>query len=196
MLAFDLETTGLDPVTCSVTAACLFGGPDPAAPITKTFLFKGEDKALDLALREELMQMLDEAPILCAFNGVRFDIPFLQQAWGVEPARAQAWRVKTFDIFEASKLALNQTFGLDRLLAANGLESKTGTGMKAIVMAMEGRWDELGDYCMQDTRMTYIVSTLPVIILPLNTFRDERVVIDRAHPSLFKFISISQTNLN
>ena len=167
MVAFDLETTGLDPALCQVTCACLFGDMTDQTPIRQTFLFKGVDQAEDLRIREEFMAALDAADHLCAFNGVRFDIPFMQQAWGVEPARVAAWVRKTFDIFEACKLAFSRTFGLDRLLEMNGLEGKSGSGKHAIVMAAEGKWEALGDYCMQDTRMTHIVSTLPRIELPL-----------------------------
>ena len=184
MVAFDLETTGLDPALCRVTCACLYGDTEQA-PVRQTFLFKGVDQAEDLRLREEFMAALDAAPYLCAFNGVRFDIPFMQQAWGVEPDRAAAWVRKTFDVFEACKLAFSRTFGLDRLLEMNGLEGKSGSGKHAIVMAAEGKWEALGDYCMQDTRMTHIVSALQSIELPLLMPWGQRVFLEKSCPSLF-----------
>jgi len=74
MLSFDLETTGLNPATCAITCACAY---DPERGIERYFLFPlGDDP-------EEFLQLLDEADRLCAFNGARFDIPFLQVALGL-----------------------------------------------------------------------------------------------------------------
>jgi hypothetical protein len=162
MLAFDIETTGLDARACAVTAACVYGDG-----VASTYLFRNEDPAADLLERERFMAELDAAPRLCAFNGVRFDVPFLHVAWGVPDARVEGWALKTFDVYEACKLALNSTFPLSRLLLLNGLESKSGSGLEAIELARSGRWEALGDYCMQDTRLTYLVSTQARILLPV-----------------------------
>lgn len=199
MVAFDIETMGLNPALHAITAACLYGamdGPrpgqrilrsaaDPGDHVVRTFVFKNEDPEADLALREEFMAHLDSARSLCAFNGVRFDIPFIQAAWGVPAERVRAWAVKTFDVYEACKLGLNATFSLDRLLAANSLESKTGSGLHAIQMARDGQWEALGDYCMQDTRLTYLVSSQQTILLPLHTMRGKRIAVDRGCSGLF-----------
>ena len=199
MVAFDIETTGLDPGTHRITAACLYGAMDgprpgqriireahePGPHVVRTYVFTDEAPEADLALREEFMSHLDSARSLCAFNGIRFDIPFLQRAWDVPHERVESWIVKTFDVFEVCKLALGSTFSLDRLLAANSLESKSGSGLHAIHLAKTGRWKELGEYCMQDTRMTYLVSSQCFIALPLHTLRGKRLVLDRASPGLF-----------
>ena len=199
MVAFDIETMGLDPRTNRVTAACLYGAMDGPRPgqqvirdtsvdgthVIKTFVFINDDPEFDMALREEFMAHLDSARCLCTFNGIRFDIPFLQQAWDIPPARTEAWVLKTFDVYEACKLGLNATFSLDRLLAANNLESKSGSGLHAIHLAKTRQWEALGDYCMQDTRMTYLVSSQCAISLPLHTVRGKRLVLDRGSPALF-----------
>jgi hypothetical protein len=157
MLAFDLETTGLDPHTDRVTCAAAY---DPDAGIDRAFLFQcGDDP-------EEFMALLDAADRLCAFNGARFDIPFLQHSLGASAGRALGWRMKLHDVYEGVRLALCVTFPLRALLAINGLEGKTGTGGDAVVMAREGRWKELADYCSHDTRMTHRVSSLERILLP------------------------------
>ena len=157
ILAFDIETTGLDSDTCEVTCACAY---DPARGVERSFVFsQGDDPA-------EFMALLDEAPMLCAFNGVRFDIPFLCKKWGVPDERAGSWVRKMLDPFEACKLALGQTFPLSKLLAANGLQGKTGSGLEAVSMAKEGRWAELVEYCMQDTKVTRAAVVSPVLTLP------------------------------
>lgn len=151
VLAFDIETTGLDADACEVTCACAY---DPARGVERSFLFALGDSP------DEFMSLLDEAPLLCAFNGVRFDIPFLCKKWGVPDERAGRWVAKLLDPFEACKLGLGQTFSLNRLLEANGLQAKTGSGLDAVNMAREGRWGELAEYCMHDTKMTHAAATL------------------------------------
>ena len=63
-------------------------------------------------------------PHLCAFNGIRFDIPFLYKVWGLSLDRVECWVLKTFE-----SLRSNATFSLNKLLASKGLESKSGTGI-------------------------------------------------------------------
>ena len=182
MVAFDIETEGLDPKTKRITAAAVYDGNG----LSKTFVFKGKSKEEDEALQEEFLSILDAAPRLCAFNGVRFDIPFIIRRWGLDPARAHDWVRKTVDVFEASKLGLQQTFKLAQLLAVNNMESKTGSGAEAVILAQEEKWEQLGAYCMQDTRLTYLVTAQMAVMLPLHTPGQQRLVMDRTHPSVFR----------
>lgn len=161
MLAFDLETTGLDPRTCNVTCACAY---DPDAGIDRLFFFARPEHCDPF---EEFFALLDSAERLCAFNGARFDIPFLQARYGLSDARVGGWMLKLYDLYEACRLGFDAGFSLNSLLSANGMDSKTGTGADAIVLAREGRWEELGEYCRQDTIKTHAVSSLQRPILPL-----------------------------
>ena len=173
MLAFDIETTGLDMEQNRITCACAYD----ACGVERAFVFKPEgsrrtDHPRDYGFGggwgnpEEFMMLLDAAPRLCAFNGVRFDVPFIAKQWRAPDERVGGWMRKLFDPFEASRTALQRTFPLERLLHSNGLQGKTGSGLAAIAMAREGRFDELADYCMHDTRVTHAVASLPVIALP------------------------------
>ena len=127
MLAFDLETSGLDPrsdlITCA--AAC-----DPESDIQRVFFFARLDESGELVPMldgaETFMAMLDAADRLCAFNGARFDLPFLQHQLGASPARVGAWRRKLHDVFEGCKLGLGVTFPLRDLLELNGLRRGRG----------------------------------------------------------------------
>lgn len=98
-----------------------------------------------------------------------------------------SWVLKLLDVYEGTHKAFGGAFPLNRLLQANGMESKTGTGGEAIELARAGRWEELGEYCMQvewafflrdppradrlqqDTVKTYEVSLLRPCVLPLRT---------------------------
>lgn len=182
MVAFDIETRGLNPlVPDAVTCVCFHDG----LGLSETHLFKATDPEEDLRTRERVLARLDSAPRLCAFNGVRFDIPFLCKAWGISSDRAGEWVRKTVDVFEACKLGVGRTFGLNRLLEINGMESKTGTGRDAIRLAEAGEWDKLGAYCMQDTRLTHLVSCQHQIALPLHTPSQRRLVLQTLHPQSF-----------
>jgi hypothetical protein len=108
MLAFDLETTGLDPRDCLITCAAVC---DPDAGLERVFFFArlGVDGRLVPLLddAEEFMLLLDRADRLCAFNGARFDLPFIQHVLGADPVRVSAWRLKLHDVrMEMSPVSL------------------------------------------------------------------------------------------
>lgn len=181
MVAFDIETTGLDPSECRITAAAVHDGRG----LSKIFLFKTDEEERDPLAREEFLAILDSAPRLCAFNGVRFDLPFMAKRWDISPEVIGRWVLKTLDVYEACKLGLRQTFRLSQLLSVNGLESKTGDGASAIQLAKKGLWDELGAYCLQDTRMTYLATAQLSVALPMHTASGRRLGMNRLKPGLF-----------
>jgi hypothetical protein len=157
-LAFDIETTGFSDAD-HVTCVCAYN-PERSVKFSRC-LQRGE-------VCEPFLKLLDEAPVLSAFNGVKFDIPFLVKRWAIPEWRAHMWTVKLVDPFQTCKLVLGQTFSLDRLLHSNGIETKTSSGAEAVLMAKEGRWEELADYCMQDTMKTHQVLSLKKIKIPYN----------------------------
>lgn len=167
MLSFDLETTGLDPRTDLITCAAAY---DPDASIQRVFFFAQDDGVggLSPALQdaEEFMALLDAADRLCAFNGARFDLPFIQHQLGASAGRVLRWRLKLHDVFVACKWGLGITFPLQALLELNGLPGKTGSGAEAVQLARDGRWQQLGDYCLNDTVLTHTVSAMGAILLP------------------------------
>lgn len=86
----------------------------------------------------------------------------------MSPARVGEWRKKLVDLCEMCHLCLGSAFSLNKLLEANGLDGKTGSGAEAVALASQGRWEELAAYCRHDTVMTHKVTfellkvTLPV----------------------------------
>lgn len=158
MRSFDIETTGLSFTTDTVTAASVYSEDEN---ISHTFVFsKGDSK-------EEFLALLDSAPSLCAFNGARFDIPFLETSWNLSPHRTLQWRLKLFDLYELSVQLFGRGFSLNQLLKANQIPSKTASGTEAIQFYQSRDWPSLASYCLQDTIKTYTVSSLPKILLPL-----------------------------
>ena len=161
VLAFDIETTGLSEAD-TVTCVCAF---DAARGIDFRACTKRGEPC------EEFLLLLDEAPLLCAFNGVLFDVKFMARRWNVPSERVAGWILKLLDPYQACKLALRRTFSLDKLLGANGMDCKTGSGKEAVEMARDGRWAELEDYCMSDTVKTHGLVAPGRMLLPQNTKR-------------------------
>ena len=171
MIAFDIETTGLDPKKCAVTVVCtecLFTGQKRAfefarldrrrADVAKDPDMNEDERETELLtleeqrdlLVEEMIQLFDDAHSLCAFNGVRFDIPFLMQAFDIPARTGTAWVLKTTDILECCRVLHKHTFKLDLLCEENNMPMKSGTGLAAIGMAKNGQFDKLRDYCADD----------------------------------------------
>ena len=149
-------TTGLDFAKCVVTVVCtedFHTGERHAYEFGRVRACEPQNEAL---LRDDLVRAFDEADSLCAFNGVRFDIPFLHSALGLSLETIAEWLLKTTDILEAARPGLfgpAHTFGLNLLCQHNQVAVKSGSGLQAIKFAQERRWDELRRYCADDLRI-------------------------------------------
>ena len=156
MLAFDIETTGLDPASSVVTVVCtqdFHTGERRAYEFGRVGACEPQNLGL---LRKELIDAFNAADSLCAFNGVRFDIPFLHKALQLEQETTTSWLFKTTDILEAARLGIfgpPHTFGLNLLCQHNHVAVKSGSGLQAIQFALTGQWDALLSYCADDVRI-------------------------------------------
>ena len=158
MLAFDIETTGLDKTKHSITVVALYGtvqGPDGPETVDAVLNFARD--GID-PLRTTLLAILDQADVLCAFNGVRFDIPFIMHYLKVPQEQCSSWVMKLYDPFEENKLLYDKTMSLNRLLGQFGMATKCGTGSDAVRMAEMKDWKGLSLYCRQDTVLTHQVA--------------------------------------
>lgn len=114
MLSFDLETEGLNPSIDRIAVACIY---DPYRNIEVTFNFLDtDDKDIVNRRVNEFLKHLDEAPAICCFNGVKFDIPFIVERFKVPPARVHSWMLKVFDMFEICRLVFRSSCSLDSIL--------------------------------------------------------------------------------
>jgi uncharacterized protein YprB with RNaseH-like and TPR domain len=163
MLSFDIETEGLDSDEDDITVASVY---DPERGIKKTFFFQreGYDRKENI---DEFLGVLDDAPSLCCFNGVRFDIPFIIKVFGVEHDRYFFWFLKLFDYFEVCKLVFASSCGLNTMLAANGEDVKNSCGLQAVYWARDKEWEMLDEYCMRDTVLTHVLSSRVRVEIPL-----------------------------
>jgi len=149
-LFFDIETTGLAD-SDAVTVVCCETYESGACRVFNFAKAATDDERA--TLREELIREFDGASGLCAYNGVRFDLPFMQRALAIPVKNVTEWVLKTSDILEQLRLRDNATCKLDFLCGLNGVATKSSSGREAIRMAAEGRWEELEDYCANDVRI-------------------------------------------
>lgn len=183
MLAFDIETFGLDARTAKISVICtecIYTGEQKTFEFAR---FASENSGPPTEMIAELVKTLDDAQSLSAFNGVRFDLPFMQTALSIPEETIRGWVLKTTDILECCRLIHNHTFKLDLLCQSNGLPMKTGTGLFAIQLAKEKRWKELNSYCADDVSILCNLHRLRHVINPRN-----RVMMDLAdwsHPLLY-----------
>jgi hypothetical protein len=164
MLAFDIETTGLDMEKHTITVVALYGDVPGAAGRVDTVLHFGRDGA-DAHLGT-LRALLAAADTLCAFNAVRFDIPFIVRTLGVPPAEAGGWVAKLYDPFEEHKLLTDRPISLNKMLARFGLQGKSGTGAQAVQLARDREWEPLALYCRQDAVLTHELAGLLLTAAP------------------------------
>jgi len=101
----DIETTGLDQHRDDVTVVGLH------SPGETTVLVDGRDLTAD-----RLQRRLDEAKLLVTFNGKRFDVPFLESAFGVDvdvPHVDLLYPCRRLDLTGGLK-AIESEVGIDR----------------------------------------------------------------------------------
>jgi DNA polymerase III alpha subunit (gram-positive type) len=149
VLCFDIETTGLDAARDEVTMICT---QDVRTGARKSYNFgvlSHNDESC-AALLSEVIDDFEQADCLCAFNGVRFDLPFMQQALHIHEDIITRWVLKTLDPLEFLRLSGHRTSSLDKICTHNNIPSKSSTGKQAVEMASNGKWEEQQMYCAQD----------------------------------------------
>ena len=154
MLAFDIETEGLKAGVHAITIVC-----------TQCY-FTGEKRAYEFARlkqqgdmdaynsrRNDLIEALDNAPTLCAFNGLAFDIPFIAKTFDVPLHQVAKWNSKLSDIFVYCKEKYRHTFSLNLLCETNQIPVKISSGLQAIKWAADGCFEDLKEYCEADVEI-------------------------------------------
>lgn len=84
------------------------------------------------------------------FNIRRFDLPVLKPYLKqVNPAS-----IPLLDIMEELEKILGHRVSLKSVSQATLGHTKTGSGLEAIQLYREGKWDKLRSYCLDDVRLT------------------------------------------
>jgi len=156
-VALDIETTGLGPqdqITCVAIAGRYCAWVWTMGP--------GYDHE---ETKEAVAFQLNEAHRIYTYNGATFDIPFIQRHFDFPDDTVGRWMAKLVDPLYAARALLGYEAcpKLSEVLLLNGIHPKTASGAEAITMAREGRWDELADYCANDTKVTFQLLDRPEI---------------------------------
>ena len=168
MLSFDIETTGLSAINgCKITVICT---EDFHTRTKKAYEFArhaGDEQKLK-ELREEVLRDFEAAESLCAFNGAKFDLPFMAVALDISYEQVRRWHDKLTDIFQFCKDKYLHTFSLNKLCEANMIPVKISSGLAAIKMAADGNFAELLEYCQYDVSILNILYQKRHIMNPRN----------------------------
>ena len=160
LVAFDIETLGKLSETPlpAITCVCLYDGNQE-----DRLRFWKVSQETFMENKKKLLEWLDGASGLAGFNAVDFDLEYIRQFFGIDEKQMRGWILKCRDPFMVCRHVLKNTCGLNHLLQINGLASKTGSGSNAIQLALDEKWDDLLDYCMMDTILTFELCSLPEI---------------------------------
>ena len=138
MLSFDIETTGLyaqrgDKITVICTEDF-----DTRKKQAYEFARYADDPDKCEQMVQDIVKAFDNASSLCAFNGIKFDLPFMAVALKLPYDTVRAWKAKTNDILQTCREVYMHTFSLNLLCEKNQIPIKISTGLPAIKMAADG----------------------------------------------------------
>lgn len=129
-----------------------------------------------------LLELFDHADLIVGYNCLGFDFPLIRRFYKMTKAFPDAThrylmhRSKTLDLMARVRDATGAYYKLDVLLKCNGLESKTGDGLKAIGLWEDGKRDELASYCLNDVIVTAKLALLPRVFVSETSFVSEPCV--------------------
>jgi len=154
-IVMDIETLGRMNETPlpAITCACIMDMESGREISLRLYNVTAEELEIN---RTTLLDTLDLAECIIGFNIILFDLEYIQK-WFVDQvseSRLNHWIQKSIDPFLFMKSVFKETCSLDHLLTINKKSQKSGSGSNAIVLANNGKWDELLDYCMTDVKLT------------------------------------------
>jgi hypothetical protein len=116
-----------------------------------------------------LLELFDGASLIVGYNCLSFDFPLVRRFYRRSDTsrtpedRYLSHRSKTFDIMTRVKDVSGNYYKLEALLELNGIQRKTGDGMRAIQLWTDNKRDELEKYCHNDVVVTARLALSPRI---------------------------------
>lgn len=117
----------------------------------------------EIKIMENFIEWIAEYPLteykLITYNGIVFDIPFIIGRLAISKRATETGLIlldyEPFDIFAFIKKLTKKNMSMDAVSKLLGCKSlKTGTGLHAIELAKQGKWEELREYCSADVLAT------------------------------------------
>lgn len=110
---------------------------------------QGKSLSFREAKLKELEAFMRGVGCIVGFAINRFDIPVLNKYFNFD-----LWSIPRVDLLDEIEASVGQRPGLDRLAQSNLGVGKTSSGLHAITLYREGKWDELESYCLNDVKIT------------------------------------------
>jgi hypothetical protein len=114
----------------------------------------------------QLLQLFDDASSVVAYNGLGFDFNVMRKFYRGDMNRYFFHRSKCVDACTNLHAVVGQRFKLDSLLRANGLTTKSASGLDAVRWWREGKRTLIETYCSADTSCLFRLSCVKDLRLP------------------------------
>ena len=114
----------------------------------------------------QLLQLFDDASSIVAYNGLGFDFNVMRKFYKGDLKRYFFHRAKCVDACTNLHAVVGQRFKLDSLLRANGLTTKSASGLDAVRWWQEGKRTLIQEYCAADTSCLFKLSCVKELKLP------------------------------
>jgi len=160
MLIIDIETTGLELQTHEITVIGTILYDPVKKCIVKVECFNVIINKIDenahgmIDVKRRVAQILADCTSIVAFNGIKFDMPFILKWLEESPSSdvlLSGIESKYLDFCAISKTIANSYISLNNVCILNQIKvCKSANGAQAVVWAREHEWKKLSDYCMQD----------------------------------------------
>ena len=156
VLIIDIETTGLELQTHEITVigTILY---DPVKKIMvniecfNVIINKIDENTQGM---KRVAQILADCTSIVAFNGNKFDMPFILKWLEESPSCdiiLSGIESKYVDFCAISKIVAKSYISLNNVCVLNQIQvCKSANGAQAVIWAREHEWKKLSDYCMQD----------------------------------------------
>jgi uncharacterized protein YprB with RNaseH-like and TPR domain len=194
VLSFDLETTTLIEddipvramkvsVACAAWAAIRADGTVHAEHAQTLTCWHAEVTRApgggEVHRVETLLQWMDTAKVIVAYNGRAFDMEVLKQHYGGDEERWRRHMAKLHDPMEEVRRVAGRRVRLSTVLALNKMGGKGGTGCDAPRWWQEGRWEQLERYCARDVQAVLELVVRDKVKVASHTIADEVSVITK-----------------
>jgi hypothetical protein len=183
MLAFDIETLGLlhESPLPEITCVCMCDDN------SSEYCFQIWGSPDRLKNEEAVIQLLNDTCTIAGYNAVLFDLEYIRRGFvtSISDEQMTAWVRKCLDPFMYALCISATPCKLQRMLEMNNLASKTASGGDAIVMARDGRWEELLSYCLMDAKLTLALCKLEWIHFTPQL--QGKISVD--NPPVFRFVA-------
>jgi len=162
MLIIDIETTGLSLLNHRITVIGIIPYDTTTKTIVRDEVFnvinneiaKNHDGIIEI--KKNVSKILSESSSIVAFNGIKFDMPFIIPWLKGSPCVEEVpmystWDAKYLDFCAISTESTKRFISLSNICTLNNINvCKSRNGAQAVVCAKERNWKALCEYCLQD----------------------------------------------